>query len=108
MKLRVQWGVTFLLLVVLVGMGLAQIIQRPLRGGKSEGISYWASGSEPTTASDGELAEGITRSVTLRHRDHSFSVAPPDVLIRLKESRLSRVDKSDIEGLKMLIEGQDS
>jgi len=55
---------------------------------------------------DGDLAEGIERSVRIERLGHAYRVAPPDVLIHLKEQRLSAKDRNDIEGLRNLQGGE--
>lgn len=56
---------------------------------------------------DGPLAEGIEQSVVLTYQGRNYRVAPPHIIVQLKQARLSSKDKIDIEGLQQLIEGQD-
>jgi len=53
---------------------------------------------------DGGLREGIEKRVQFHHKQRSFNVAPPNVIITLKEGRMSAKDRNDIEGLRKLIE----
>jgi hypothetical protein len=54
---------------------------------------------------DGDLPEGLKRSTRLEQDGHSYPVAPPDVLISLKEKRMSPQDESDIRELRKLRKG---
>ena len=53
---------------------------------------------------DGAFADGITRRIMMPLRETEIAVAPPDVIIALKTPRMSDKDRSDIAGLKRMIE----
>lgn len=59
-------------------------------------------------AESDRLIEGIDRGIRIGRGDYKYFVAPPDVIILLKQQRMSDIDKSDIEGLRKLIEDQES
>ncbi|HUT26319.1 MAG TPA: hypothetical protein VM492_18465, partial [Sumerlaeia bacterium] len=51
-----------------------------------------------------DFAEGIEKSLRLRHGGREYRIVPPDVLIALKKGRMSAKDRSDIEGLQRLLD----
>jgi len=55
-----------------------------------------------------DFKAGIKQAIRVGRQNHSYNVAPPEVLIRLKEQRMSDIDKMDIDGLRRLLEDQES
>ncbi len=50
-----------------------------------------------------ETAKGIDAAISLEHRGRTFKIAPPDVIITLKEGRMSDQDQMDIKGLRRIM-----
>ena len=58
-------------------------------------------------AENADLTAGIEQSIHVGRKGYQYCVAPPETIIRLKELRMSDIDKSDIVGLRKLIEDQE-
>jgi len=48
--------------------------------------------------------EGLKKATRLKQGNRSYVIAPAETIISLKEKRMSGIDRSDIMGLKKLIE----
>jgi hypothetical protein len=55
---------------------------------------------------DGALAEGVTHAHRIVVKGTTLSIAPPRVIIALKQARMSEKDRGDIEGLEKFIRDQ--
>lgn len=53
---------------------------------------------------EGDILEGLARKNAIPLRNQTIFVAPPEIIIKLKQGRLSDKDKSDIVGLTRILE----
>ena len=53
---------------------------------------------------EGPILEGLARKSAIPLRNQQIFIAPPDIIIKLKQGRLSDKDKSDIAGLTRMME----
>ena len=53
---------------------------------------------------EGKIKQGIDRALSIEYMNRIFKIVPPDILIQMKKSRMSKKDRNDIEGLKRLLE----
>ncbi len=54
---------------------------------------------------DDQFTEGVRKAETISFQGCKYSIASPEVIIALKEKRMSAKDRNDIEQLRKLMEG---